>query len=158
MYVDAYVLSAVHNFAMQNPSKDYYRQIDSSSHSQTSCSNHTYKPALSSQKDSDCYKDIPTAEVPHSTSSTSFDDTIQTTDDLALESNTPTTALRDMPHSNSPPSLPPKPVYENIRKVPRRMASANPQYNDDQQSNALPPQPSAAHGYTYTAKDPGLIR
>ena len=146
----AYILPSMHNILdsqPQNPNKGYYRQIDSSSHSQASNSSHTYRPAMSPEKDSGCYKDdgMATAEVPHSTSSTSFDDTMQTTDDLVLESNMdspPTTALRDIPRSNSAPPLPPKPQYENVRKV---LASADLQNSDDQKSNTLPPQPSAAH-------------
>lgn len=134
---------------MQNPSKDYNRQIDSSSHSLTSYPSHTYRPATSCEKDNGCYKDddLLTVEVPHSTSSTSFDATLRTTENLTLESNmvnSPTTALRDIPHSNSPPSLPPKPQYENVRRAPRRMASADQQISD-KQSNTLPSQPSAAH-------------
>ena len=147
-----YILPSMHNFLdsqPQNPNKGYYRQIDSSSHSQASNSSHTYRPAMSSEKDSGCYKDdgMPTAGVLHSTSSTSFDDTMRTTDDLVLESNMdspPITALKDIPCSNSAPPLPPKPQYKNICKVLRRMASADLQSSDDQQSNTLPPQPSAA--------------
>ena len=101
---------------------------------------------MSCEKDNGCYKD----EVPHSTSSTSFDATLQTTEDLTLESNmanSPTTALRDIPHAKSPPSPPPKPQYENVSKVFRKTASADQQSNY-KQSSTLPSQPSAAHGPT----------
>ena len=133
---------------MQNPSKDYYRRIDSSSRSLTSYSSHTYRAAMSCEKDNGCHRD----DVPHSTSSTSFDVTLQTTDDLALEGNTanfPTTALRDMLHSKSPPSLPPKPLYENVS---RRMASAD-QHDSYKQNNTLPSQPYASAAYGLTPID-----
>ena len=133
-----YTLPSMHNFLdsqPQNPNKGYYRQIDSSSDSQASKSSHTYRPAMSDNG-------MPT-------SSTSFDVTmLQKTDDLVLESNMdspPTTALKDIPRSNSAPPLPPKPQYVNVRKVPRRMASAYLQSSYDQQSNTLPPQPLAVY-------------
>ena len=84
-------------------------------------------------------------DVPHSTSSTSVDATLRPTEDLTFESNmekSPTTALRNISHSKSPPSLPPKPQYENVRRVPAG------QHNSYKQNNTLPSQPSAAHGPT----------
>ena len=95
-------------------------------------------------------------EEHHSTSTTPFDDTLQSKIDTPLDNNketSPIEALRNIPDSNSPtppprppPPIPPKASYcniyiHNIKETQNGLPSG---VNNQQQSNQSPPQQSVS--------------
>ena len=130
---------------MRNPDQDHYKQIDSPSHyhSQSSYPNHACNRPISCSSDGGTL----TIGQPHSTSTLPFDDPCtQTKDEPLFKGHSPTTALGYKTRSHSiPPPLPPKPDYQNVAKVRRRIASDAQSYNGGHQSN-LPPQSATMHG------------
>ena len=127
---------------MQNPDQDHYKQIDSTSYSQSSYQNQACNRPIS------CSSDGGTLTIgrPHFTSTLPFDDPTQTKDESLFKGHSPTTALGYKTRSHSiPPPLPPKPEYQNVAKVRRRIASDAQSYNGGHQSN-LPQQSATMHG------------
>ena len=119
--------------------------IDSPTHDQSSHPNHACSQSRSCNSDGD----TPTLGQPYSTATLPFDGPTETKDESLFSNDKgypPTMALKDKIRSHSlPPPLPPKPDYQNVAKLCRRIASDSQSHNNDHQRNP-PPQSSIACG------------